>query len=87
MRQKLESYLTKLWYSADRPPIFLRGLSKLFDSQRKRREKKLKQNWQVSTRLPVPVIVVGNLSVGGTGKTPIVLFLIKNLRNLGHTVT
>ena len=33
----------------------------------------------------VPVIVVGNISVGGTGKTPMVLWLIEHLRARGHT--
>ena len=38
-----------------------------------------------SVRLPVPVIVIGNISVGGTGKTPLVLWLIERLRGAGYT--
>ncbi len=34
-------------------------------------------------RVPVPVVVVGNLSVGGTGKTPVVIWLAKALRARG----
>ena len=34
-------------------------------------------------RLPVPVIVVGNLAVGGSGKTPMVLALVEHLRQRG----
>ncbi|RMG56925.1 MAG: tetraacyldisaccharide 4'-kinase [Gammaproteobacteria bacterium] len=36
-------------------------------------------------RPPVPVIVVGNITVGGTGKTPMVLWLIEHLRQRGRT--
>ncbi len=36
-----------------------------------------------TTRMPCPVIVVGNLSVGGTGKTPLVCWLVARLRLLG----
>jgi tetraacyldisaccharide 4'-kinase len=36
-----------------------------------------------STALPVPVVVVGNISVGGTGKTPVTLWLCDYLRQQG----
>jgi len=36
------------------------------------------------TRLSVPVIVVGNIAVGGTGKTPLVIALARLLREAGY---
>lgn len=36
-------------------------------------------------RLPVPVIVVGNIVVGGSGKTPVVIWLAAALKARGYT--
>ena len=37
-------------------------------------------------RAPVPLVVVGNLSVGGNGKTPAVIWLVEELRKCGLNV-
>jgi len=38
-----------------------------------------------SVRLPVPVVVVGNIFIGGTGKTPLTIWLVDALRGAGFT--
>jgi subfamily B ATP-binding cassette protein MsbA len=35
-------------------------------------------------KFPVPVIVIGNITVGGTGKTPLVIWLAEHLKKLGY---
>jgi len=42
------------------------------------------RGWRARTRLSVPVIVVGNLTVGGSGKTPLVIWLVETLRAAGY---
>ena len=39
--------------------------------------------WLGTRRLPLPVVSVGNLTVGGTGKTPVALWLAQSLRRRG----
>jgi len=42
--------------------------------------------WLSATRLPVPVIVVGNVVAGGAGKTPVVMALTEHLQQQGIRV-
>lgn len=41
--------------------------------------------WIGSTRLDVPVVCAGNLTTGGTGKTPLVVWLVRELQARGFT--
>lgn len=43
------------------------------------------RNWLQSTRIGKPVIIVGNISVGGNGKTPVVQSLVKLLKTKGYS--
>lgn len=41
------------------------------------------QGWLASERLPVPVVVVGNVTIGGAGKTPVTMALVRHLQAAG----
>ncbi|MFN3884736.1 MAG: tetraacyldisaccharide 4'-kinase, partial [Rhodocyclaceae bacterium] len=43
-----------------------------------------RRGWLKSGRLPVPVVVVGNIVAGGAGKTPLTLWLAERLRAAGR---
>jgi tetraacyldisaccharide 4'-kinase len=44
------------------------------------------RGWLATERAPIPVVSVGNLVVGGAGKTPVVLEVATRLQDLGHRV-
>ena len=49
----------------------------------KRRRNRFRSGKTRSWQAPVPVVVVGNITVGGTGKTPLVIWLVGWLRDRG----
>ena len=44
-----------------------------------------RRGWKTVHRLDVPVVVVGNITVGGTGKTPFLIWLVEVLRAAGYS--
>ncbi|MBI1345990.1 tetraacyldisaccharide 4'-kinase [bacterium] len=42
------------------------------------------RGWLPATKLPVPVISIGNITTGGTGKTPVVAWFVRELLRRGY---
>ena len=62
----------------------LRPLSWLYGRLHALHQRRYRQHPEAIERLPVPVVVVGNLIAGGAGKTPTLLALVDLLRRRGH---
>ena len=75
--------LERSWYQKFGWSWLLLPLSALFAGLSGIRRLAFRSGLKASHRLPVPVIVVGNISVGGTGKTPVTLRLCQMLQANG----
>jgi len=75
--------LQRIWYRDQPPPWPLRALSTLFAIVVRLRARAYASGLLQTHRVARPVIVVGNLTVGGTGKTPLVIWLVEQLRAQG----
>jgi tetraacyldisaccharide 4'-kinase len=79
----VQSRLNRIWYDRATPPWWLLPWSLLYGAVAGSRRFLYAKRVCKSTQLACPVIVIGNLSVGGTGKTPLVCWLAARLRDLG----
>ena len=84
---KLHQIIERHWQSPN-PflSLLLKPLSKLFAKIAAKRRDDFVSGRLKSEKLPVPVVVVGNIHAGGTGKTPIVAALVLGLREKGVKV-
>jgi len=83
-RRLLARKLEQAWYERGILTQLLRPLSWVFLAIVNLRRFLYRHGIKKSVKLPVPVIVVGNISVGGTGKTPLVIWIANYLKQAGR---
>lgn len=72
------------WYGNQSVPWTARALAGVYGTVTQWRRKAYRKGWLKSGSVPVPVLVVGNLTTGGTGKTPTVIAIVKRLQVEGY---
>ena len=77
---RLESWVHSVWSHRGPVACLLYPLSLIYQAVSASRRRRT-----VANHLPVPVVVVGNIYVGGTGKTPVTIALVRALRARGWT--
>ena len=83
MRAALAGWLLRRWYGGVAPGPGLRTLAWLYGAIVSLRVALYRRGWLRVHRLPVPVLVVGNLVAGGSGKTPLTIALARGLAERG----
>jgi tetraacyldisaccharide 4'-kinase len=73
------------WFNDQPPPVMSRLLSGLYAGVTGLRTRLYERGLLRRIRVTAPVIVVGNLIAGGSGKTPLVIALVERLRAAGWT--
>ncbi|MBV8633285.1 MAG: tetraacyldisaccharide 4'-kinase, partial [Burkholderiaceae bacterium] len=79
----VEQWFGRVWMRRGPAAWLLLPLSLLFGLIALLRRAGFRTGLFSSSKLPVPVIVVGNIFIGGTGKTPFVIWLLQALRQAG----
>jgi len=82
----MRSRLTAHWYAEPKPCSALAPLSALYGAVVALRRLAYRRGWRARPKLARPVVIVGNLTVGGTGKTPLTLWLAAQLGAAGIAV-
>ncbi|MBS0359636.1 MAG: tetraacyldisaccharide 4'-kinase [Proteobacteria bacterium] len=80
---KLSKWFPKIWYQESSWMKIFSPFSWVFLNIVKTRRFLYRKGLKSVTRLPVPVIVVGNITVGGVGKTPVVIQLAEWFKQNG----
>lgn len=77
-------FIDRLWYQQSKIAWLLLPFSFLFYLVVQCRRFAFRNHWLPSKSVSIPVVVVGNLTAGGAGKTPMILALIELLQRHGY---
>jgi tetraacyldisaccharide 4'-kinase len=86
MPKSKQEKLNRVWYEGAIIPLHYRLLSKVFAFLSGVRRKLYTMGILRQHKIKCPVIIVGNISVGGVGKTPFVMWLVSQLQAKGLKV-
>ncbi|TSJ58106.1 MULTISPECIES: tetraacyldisaccharide 4'-kinase [Enterobacteriaceae] len=78
--------IEKIWSGQSRLWLLLLPLAALYGLVSTLIRLSYRLGWRKVWRAPVPVVVVGNLTAGGNGKTPVVVWLVEQLQQRGIRV-
>jgi tetraacyldisaccharide 4'-kinase len=81
----LAARVQRIWYGGEPVPWWLGALQPVYRMLRAAVLLPWRFGWRRPARIGVPVVVVGNLTAGGSGKTPLVIALVTALRGHGFT--
>ena len=85
LAERLEMAMNRTWGGRGPLSTLLLPIAWGFEAGTAVRRRLYSRGMREVSRLPVPVIVVGNLILGGAGKTPTVIALVEMLRQRGYT--
>ena len=78
------SFVVDSWYKKSLWLYLLYPFSFIFSYLTSRRRRKFIKNKKISFKADIPIVVVGNLTIGGTGKTPLVKYIANELAHRGY---
>lgn len=79
----MRQWIDGIWWGGRPAPWFLRALAGVFGWVVTARRTAYRRGWLRSGAAGPPVVIIGNLGVGGSGKTPLVIWLAQRLTARG----
>jgi len=86
MASSKQKKLNNIWYKGARIPFLYILLAKIFAVLSGLRRNLYKIGLLKSHKIKCSVVIIGNITVGGVGKTPFVIWLVKQLQASGYKV-